>query len=422
MEKGQKNFFNIIQRFNLIFNYACCYNNIYKNYINKYCKSFKILKIILIYLFLLILIYISNKNNNNYFIIIKNFVKDCTNLKRYNKINIFRSKNPYISICIPVYNMEKYLEKTLLSIINQSFKELEIIIVNDNSNDNSKKIIENFQLENSKIRIINHFKNLGVYNSRIDAALNSIGEYILFIDPDDMLLNPYLIEELFNYNLKYNLDMIEFIVYHQEEKNNKIYIPIYHEFNHYHNFKKKIIFQPDLSDIIFYIPNTKNYTSIICRTIWNKIIRKSLLINSILYIDNSFHKIYLITADDTPLNMINFNFANNYSNIKIPGYLYNIRGNSMSRIDKEYNHNLIVAKNFLIYFKFFYKYILDFKKDLNFLLYDLKLTYLYLLIFKKLNSKEYILHTTEFFNVIIKNNISKNFKNFINNIILQLVN
>ena len=50
---------------------------------------------------------------------------------------------------------------------------------------------------------------MGVYSSRVDASLNANGNYILFMDPDDMLLNPYLFEELFKYNLKYNLDMIE---------------------------------------------------------------------------------------------------------------------------------------------------------------------------------------------------------------------
>jgi glycosyltransferase involved in cell wall biosynthesis len=173
--------------------------------------------------------------------------------------------------------MENYIEKALLSIINQKFKDFDIIIVNDNSNDSTEKILEKYQLEDNRIRIINHYKNLGVYCSRIDAALNVIGEYIIFMDPDDMFLNPNLFEELFNYNLKYNLDMVEFSVYHKVEEEKKIFFSIYHEFNHYHNFKKKIIYQPELSNIIFYIPNTKKYAPIICRTLWNKLIRKKIL-------------------------------------------------------------------------------------------------------------------------------------------------
>ena len=88
--------------------------------------------------------------------------------------------------------MEKYIERALLSIINQSFQNFEIIIVNDNSNDSTLKIIKRLQLKFQKIKIINHYKNLGVYKSRIDAVLNSNCEYVLFMDPDDMILNPYL--------------------------------------------------------------------------------------------------------------------------------------------------------------------------------------------------------------------------------------
>ena len=207
--------------------------------------------------------------------------------------------------------MELYIAKALLSIINQSFQNFEIIVVNDNSNDNTEIIIKKLQLEDNRIKLINHFRNLGVYNSRINSALNTNGKFVLFMDPDDMLLNSFIFEELFNYNIKYNLDMVEFSVYHQEEGKKKIYFPIYHELNHYHNFKKKFYYQPDLSDIIFFTPNTKNYTPIFCRTIWNKIIRKSVLINTIKYIESFFHNFYLIAADDTPLNILNFHYANN---------------------------------------------------------------------------------------------------------------
>ena len=117
--------------------------------------------------------------------------------------------------------MEKYIEKALLSIINQKFQNFEIILVNDNSNDDTEEIIRIFQKEFKTIKIINHNKNLGVYCSRVDASLNSNGKYILFMDPDDMLINPYLFEELFKYHLKYNLDMIEFTVYHNKEGEKK---------------------------------------------------------------------------------------------------------------------------------------------------------------------------------------------------------
>jgi glycosyltransferase involved in cell wall biosynthesis len=286
--------------------------------------------------------------------------------------------------------MEKYLEKALLSVINQSFQNFEIIIVNDNSKDNTETIIQKFQEEFKKIKTIKHLKNLGVYKSRIDAALNSNGEFILYMDPDDMLLNPYLFEELYNNNLKYNLDMVEFSVFHIKEGSIKLFSPKSHSFNHYHNYKKKIIYQPQLADILFFEPNTNNYTSLFCRTIWNKLTRKTLLIKSIKYIEKSFHNHYLITADDTPINILNFHLANNYSNIKLPGYLYNIRKKSESRFNDDNKHNILVSYNYLLYFKFLYKYQKDYKKNIKILFYELKKFYRVLFIFKNLKVKKYL--------------------------------
>ena len=91
--------------------------------------------------------------------------------------------------------MEKYIESSLLSIINQSFKDFEIIIVNDNSNDNTQNIIRNIQNKDKRIKCINHSKNLGVFSSRADSILNASGKYILLMDPDDILLNQDIFQE-----------------------------------------------------------------------------------------------------------------------------------------------------------------------------------------------------------------------------------
>jgi hypothetical protein len=182
-----------------------------------------------------------------------------------------------------------------------------------------------------------------------------------------------------------------------------------------------IIYQPELSNILFYIPNTKYYTPIFCRTVWNKIIRKNILFQTIEYIDSFVNNSYLITTDDTQINILNFNYAHNYSNLKLPGYLYNIRKNSMSRIDIGNEHDLIVSYNYLLYFNLFYKYLKDYKKDFNFLYYDLKSNYFFVSKFKYLNASYYIHKTVLFLNQIIEDNISLDFKNFIINVLLQIL-
>ena len=418
------NCFNITKENLFYHNYQICSSEIdqkkpklQKSHgLNLKCKI--IFALLLIFLFSFIYFYSFNIKYN--IIYIKAFINDCRNLKVYNKINSNISMNPYISICIPAFNMEKYIENSLLSLINQSFQNFEIIITNDNSSDNTETIIKKYQLINNRIKIINHKKNLGVYKSRIDSALNANGEFIIFIDPDDMLINGHLFEELYNYNLKYNLDMIEFSVYHQVEGNKKIFYPIYHEFNHYHHFNKTIIYQPELSNLIYYIPNSQNSTAIICRTIWNKIIRKSILMNSIKYIEKFFHNSFLITADDTPINILNFNYAHNYTNLKLPGYLYNVRKNSMSRIGTIKKKDIIISYNFLLFYKFFYKYLKDFKKDLNYLFEDLKLTYSYILNIQNLDGRNYISKAIDFFIQIINDDVSLDFKNFSEIILSEL--
>ena len=152
-----------------------------------------------------------------------NYLKSCKSLKRFYK-NAKYNEFPFISICISVYNSEKYIEKAMLSILNQSFQDFEIIIVNDFSNDNTYNLINRLQSEDNRIKIINHNQNLGTYHSRVEGVLNSKGKYILFLDPDDMILNPFLLEILYNYNINLNLDIIEFTVYHTIERKKKYII------------------------------------------------------------------------------------------------------------------------------------------------------------------------------------------------------
>ena len=207
-----------------------------------------------------------------------------------------------------------------------------------------------------RIKIIEHKRNLGIYASRVDGALYSKGTYILYVDPDDAILNPNLFQKIFEINNKYNLDIIEFKVFYEEEGKNRLYIPKEHTLNHFHNFSEKIIHQPKLSNLLFFKPGEKNYSDIICRTIWNKIIKKNILIKTINFIGKNIYKnTYFNYAEDTILNIINFQFANNYSNIDLPGYLYNIRQKSITHINYDISHNFMMSKNFFLYLKLFYK-------------------------------------------------------------------
>ena len=385
------------------------------NNIKNYIKLGDVL-LIIIFFYVIFFPKISNLKYSKYI----RFCKKEKFREYFKSIHNERNNLIYISICIPVYNMEKYIEPSLLSILNQSFKNYEIIFVNDNSNDKTIEIIKKYQTIDDRIKIVNHQKQLGVYCSRKDAILNSNSKFIVMMDPDDMFLNQNLFEELYNYNSKYNLDIIEFLVYNQLEENNKIFFPKEHIYNHWHDFGKPIIYQPDLSSIIFYYPKSNNVTSIICRTIWNKIIKREIMLKAINYVDRIFKSNFLITADDTPINVMVFNFAKNFSNLKIPGYLYIIKKVIMSRGENIKELEKIRGYNYLLYFEFLLTFVKEFKKDINFFFKELDEFNQYLYLIKNLNITYYIPKTIKFLNKLLNvHNVPNNSKVIIEELLIH---
>lgn len=94
---------------------------------------------------------------------------------------------PKISVIVPVYNVEKYLSKCLHSLVEQTFKDVEIICINDGSTDNSVSILNNFACSDLRIKVITQ-ENSGVSAARNLGISNSCGEYIMFLDGDDYYL------------------------------------------------------------------------------------------------------------------------------------------------------------------------------------------------------------------------------------------
>ena len=86
-----------------------------------------------------------------------------------------------VSIIIPVYNVESYLSKCMESIVSQTFKDIEIICVNDGSTDNSAEILKDYAQKDNRIKVITQ-KNQGQFSARHTGLKNSTGKYILFIE------------------------------------------------------------------------------------------------------------------------------------------------------------------------------------------------------------------------------------------------
>ena len=111
--------------------------------------------------------------------------------------------NPVISIIVPVYNVEKYLDNCLKSILNQSFKDFEVILVNDGSKDKSGEICNIYSQKDSRIKVFN-MENSGAGKARNKGLDLAQGKYIFFVDADDWLENNAL-EEHFKYITKYDM-------------------------------------------------------------------------------------------------------------------------------------------------------------------------------------------------------------------------
>ena len=89
-----------------------------------------------------------------------------------------------VSVIIPIYNNEKYLHECLNGVLNQTYNNLEIILINDGSTDLSGNICDKYSQKNSKIKVI-HQINQGAAVARNNGILNSRGDYIIFLDGDD---------------------------------------------------------------------------------------------------------------------------------------------------------------------------------------------------------------------------------------------
>ncbi|MBN1186461.1 MAG: glycosyltransferase family 2 protein [Bacteroidales bacterium] len=116
---------------------------------------------------------------------------------------------PTISIIVPVYNAESYLERCLDSILVQSFKDFELILINDGSTDRSGDICNKYSHKDDRIRVF-HSRNLGHGGARNIGLDNAKGEYIGWVDADDWI-EPDMFETLYNYAREYMADITECI-------------------------------------------------------------------------------------------------------------------------------------------------------------------------------------------------------------------
>ena len=117
------------------------------------------------------------------------------------------ANQPYISVITPVFNGERYIEKSIESILSQSYDDFEYLIIDDSSNDSTPKILEKY-LNYSKIRIITNHHNIGLTKSLNIGLKNAAGKYIARQDHDDISLRKRLSNPIMHSSVMFRKDLV----------------------------------------------------------------------------------------------------------------------------------------------------------------------------------------------------------------------
>lgn len=245
-----------------------------------------------------------------------------------NKENVKLSSKPKISAVAPCFNCKSYLIKSIRSIQNQNFTDLEIIIVNDHSSNDTLLFLQNLQKEDPRIKILTNKKNMGILYSRTIGTLSTKGKYIFPFDCDDMFLDKNVFWIVSNIADKDDLDIVVFDLIKTD-----LYPNIYSsqlKLKLYKTDRKPnvVLFQPELG----YQPTRtkKNNIKNIEIMIFSRCIKSNIYKQALNKLGKERYSRYMNLVEDIINNFIIFNTAKSMKYIQKCGYLYIQRRESES--------------------------------------------------------------------------------------------
>ena len=243
----------------------------------------------------------------------KEYAKLCVEEKTlfdYKKIKFYNK--PLISVILPTYNKEFTLLRSIRSIQNQSLKNIEIIIVDDCSTDNTNKYFNNLLENDPRIRIFTHLKNMGIWRTRIDGFLYSSAKYTIQFDPGDIYEDNYVLEDAYNIINKYNIDSIKmparYIYNYKNLDYNKYAVKIKDKYT-------QVAYHPDIEKYNHYYFDGMGW-------VWNRLTRKSIFSKSLYLLSARVLNIYKNFYEDQWLNKLINKVSFSYLIIKRYAYLY----------------------------------------------------------------------------------------------------
>ena len=302
--------------------------------------------------------YIDEKTNKTFIIKTeKDFLKICEGRNESQKADIYfklcekgflfdktinkRPEKPKISIILIIYNRDRYIQRILRSIQNQPMKDIEIIFVDDCSRDKSVNIIEYHQKYDERIILLKHSTNLGTLNSRKEGIYEAEGEYIMFVDSDDLMLYDIL-NKSYKLAKKGNYEIVQFGVLRM---NYKGYFWNYGEIRN-----TTPIYQPELSNLMYYY---RGYLKQTDWHIWGKLIKKESLYKALDSINKYYFDMKMSINEDGVIDFALLKKAKSFIYMKDYGYIYVINTRSIVYTMK-YRMNKTL-RDYILYLKFLFE-------------------------------------------------------------------
>ena len=264
-----------------------------------------------------------SKNKFNY----TQFAKLCLEKKLIDNFNSSQYNNsPIISVILPSYNKGEFIIKSIRSIQNQSFKNIEIIIVDDCSTDNSTLYYQYLLKTDPRVRIFTHLKNMGTWRSRIDGFLYSRGKYVIHFDTGDFYHDNLVLEDAYEIIEKYHLDSVKMLFRYIYDYNNLTKGDIPFKIDESHS---KIIYGRDnveLQDKIFF----RGWN-----IIWSRLTKADIFTKGLYLMSTRVLNFYKNLWEDMWWSRFARIHSNNICLMKRYGYLYYLDGKGEGTVKRE---------------------------------------------------------------------------------------
>ena len=346
------------------------------------------------------------------------FIKNCLTNDYFKFQSTIVINEPKASVVIPLYNCEKYILRAVKSIQYQNISDIEIILVDDNSTDNTLNIVKKMQIEDKRIKLIQNQRNMGILYSRSIGVLSSKGKYLFTLDNDDIFLDNDIFHTTINIGENGNFDIVEFKaisnrLLNNDILNNKIKDSI---FSHRESF---ILFQPEMGRYPIATGNITGRYGFRDIFLWGKCIKTIIYINALNKLGYDRYSRFMIRYEDILTNYMIFNIAESFIFIPKYGIYHIVRYGSAANIGRKKvsrNTNILYLIDIVIDFSRNDKE--NKKLAAYIIIYFLKLRRIKLTLTSKKYNMELIISCLK--RILNSTNISSNYKNEIKNITKSL--